>query len=105
MPRGGATAVGALGYLRASFELSAQMASLSDPPTALWLAAGSGGTCAGLAAGAALRPASCQIVGVTVSRPVDEITAQVRRLATGACDLIAALANQARKPADVGDGL
>lgn len=105
VPRGGATAVGALGYLRASFELSAQMASLTDPPTALWLAAGSGGTCAGLAAGAALQPASCQIVGVTVSRPVDEITDQVRRLATGACDLIGAPAYQARQHTEVGDGL
>ncbi len=90
VPRGGATPVGSLGYLRASLELSVQFAELTDPPTALWLPAGSGGTCAGLVAGAALRPGSGEIVGVTVSRPVADITARVRRLAAGALDLIGA---------------
>lgn len=105
VPRGGATPVGALGYLRASFELAAQLAELPDPPTALWLAAGSGGTCAGLVAGAALRPGSCEIVGVTVSRPVQDITVQVRRLATGALDLVGAFAYRARRHSEVGDGM
>lgn len=90
VPRGGATPVGSLGYLRASLELSVQFAELTEPPTALWLPAGSGGTCAGLVAGAALRPGSSEIVGVTVSRPVADITDQVRRLAAGALELIGA---------------
>lgn len=104
-PRGGATPVGALGYLRASFELSAQLAEPTDPPTALWLAAGSGGTCAGLVAGLALGSTSCAIVGVTVSRPVDDITAQVGRLAAGALDLVGAFAYQGRRHAEVGGGV
>ncbi|MDQ3578111.1 MAG: pyridoxal-phosphate dependent enzyme [Actinomycetota bacterium] len=106
VPRGGATSIGALGYVRASFELSAQLAALTDPPTALWLAAGSGGTCAGLVAGAALRATSCAIVGVTVSRPVDDITAQVRRLAAGALDMVGgAFAHEVRQHAAAGGGV
>lgn len=105
IPRGGATATGALGYLRASVELAAQLAALPDPPTALWLAVGSGGTCAGLAAGAAVRAMSCGIVGVTVSRPVDDITAQVRQLAAGALDLVGAFAYRLRQHAEVDAGV
>lgn len=88
VPRGGATPVGALGYLRASVELATQLAAVSDPPTALWLAAGSGGTCAGLVAAAALAPTPYGVVGVTVSRPVPEITAQVSGLAIGVGELV-----------------
>lgn len=81
VPRGGATAVGALGYLRASIELAVQLDELGLSPTQLWLATGSGGTTAGLVAGAALLQTSYDVVGVTVSRPAPEITAQVRELA------------------------
>lgn len=99
IPRGGATSVGALGYLRASVELTAQLATLPSPPTTLWLAVGSGGTCAGLVAGAALLPTPYDIVGVTVSRPVHEITAQVSRLAGGAGDLVGGFAYLMRRHA------
>lgn len=88
VPRGGATPVGALGYLRASVEIAAQLSPLTAPPESIWLAAGSGGTCAGLVAGAALLPAFPAVVGVTVSRPREEITEQVTRLASGATALI-----------------
>jgi len=87
VPRGGATGIGALGYVQASVELAAQLSSMADPPATLWMAAGSGGTCAGLVAGAALLRASYDVVGVTVSRPVREITAQVSRLATATAEL------------------
>lgn len=102
IPRGGATAVGALGYLRASLELAGQLATLPDPPAALWLAVGSGGTCAGLVAGATLLPPSYDVVGVTVSRPVPEITAQVSRLAAGACELVGVAV--AEPDVDIRDG-
>ncbi|MGI8691598.1 MAG: 1-aminocyclopropane-1-carboxylate deaminase/D-cysteine desulfhydrase [Geodermatophilaceae bacterium] len=88
VPRGGATPVGALGYVRASLELAVQLAAIPDAPTTLWLAAGSGGTCAGLVAAAVLLRTSYDVVGVTVSRPVAEITAQVAHLATAASELI-----------------
>ena len=44
VPRGGATPLGALGYVRASLELAAQLAALGERPRALWTATGSCGT-------------------------------------------------------------
>jgi D-cysteine desulfhydrase len=87
VPRGGATPLGALGYVRASVELAAQLAQLDDPPAGLWLATGSCGTQAGLVAGAVLTAAPYQVVGVTVSRPVEECSARVRELAAAAAAL------------------
>ena len=90
VPRGGATPLGALGYLRASQELIAQLAGQDQPPAGLWLATGSGGTQAGLLAGMALTGAAYQVVGVTVSRPAAECRRRVGDLAAAA----AALAGQ-----------
>ena len=87
VPRGGATPLGALGYVRASVELGAQLAALGERPAALWLAAGSGGTQAGLVAGAALAGARYRIRGVAVSRPADETRARIASLAAGAAAL------------------
>jgi D-cysteine desulfhydrase len=87
VPRGGATPLGALGYLRASVELAAQLATLGERPAGLWLASGSGGTQAGLVAGAALAGASYRVRGVAVSRPADETRNRVRSLAAGAAAL------------------
>jgi D-cysteine desulfhydrase len=87
VPRGGATPLGALGYVRASLELSAQLARLDEPPAGLWLATGSCGTQAGLVAGAAAAGASYQVVGVTVSRPAGEAAGRVRELAAAAAAL------------------
>jgi len=87
VPRGGATPLGALGYVRASTELAAQLATLGEPPAGLWLATGSCGTQAGLQAGAALTGAPYRVRGVTVSRPVPECLDRVRALAAGAAAL------------------
>jgi D-cysteine desulfhydrase len=87
VPRGGATPLGALGYVRASLELAAQLAGLDEPPAGLWLATGSCGTQAGLVAGAAVTGASYQVVGVTVSRPAGEAAGRVRELAAAAAAL------------------
>jgi D-cysteine desulfhydrase len=102
VPRGGATPLGALGYVRGSAELAAQLAGLDEPPAGLWLATGSCGTQAGLVAGATLTAAGYQVVGVTVSRPAGEAAVRVRELAAAA----AALAGTgAELPApDVRDG-
>ena len=51
MPIGGATAVGALGYVRAAAELRQQASTLLGDVELVVVAAGSGGTHAGLAAG------------------------------------------------------
>jgi D-cysteine desulfhydrase len=87
VPRGGATPLGALGYVRASAELAAQLDTLGEHPEALWVAAGSCATQAGLAAGAAMTNARYQVKGVTVSRPVAESRERVRELAAAAARL------------------
>jgi D-cysteine desulfhydrase len=87
VPRGGATPLGALGYVRASVELAGQLAALGEQPSALWLATGSCGTQAGLVAGAALTGASYRVQGVAVSRPVAESQDRVRSLAAAAAAL------------------
>jgi D-cysteine desulfhydrase len=89
VPRGGATPLGALGYVRASTELAAQLAALGEQPAGLWLATGSCGTQAGLQAGAALTGAPYRVRGVTVSRPVPECLVRVRALAADAAALAA----------------
>jgi D-cysteine desulfhydrase len=87
VPRGGATPLSALGYVRASAELAAQLDELGEQPSALWVATGSCGTQAGLVAGAAMTAAPYEVVGVTVSRPVAESRARVLELAAGAAEL------------------
>jgi D-cysteine desulfhydrase len=87
VPRGGATPLGALGYVRASIELAAQLDALGERPGALWTATGSCATQAGLLAGAALTSAPYKLVGVTVSRPAAQARARVRELAAGAAGL------------------
>ncbi|MBA3525250.1 MAG: pyridoxal-phosphate dependent enzyme, partial [Geodermatophilaceae bacterium] len=86
VPRGGATAVGALGYTRATVELDRQLEAVGLRPETLWLAAGSGGTMAGLILGSARLPTSYTVQGVTVSRP--DVAMQVDELARGAAALL-----------------
>ena len=86
MGRGGATAVGALGYLTAARELAGQLADAGCAPTATWLATGSCGTQAGLVAGAAWQGLG-PVVGVTVSRPAEECVERVATIARAAADL------------------
>ena len=94
VPRGGATSLSALGYVRASAELAGQLAALDEPPaTGLWLATGSCGTQAGLLAGAALTGARYRVQGVTVSRSVPECRQRIRELAAAAIDLASAAAD------------
>jgi D-cysteine desulfhydrase len=86
MGRGGATGVGALGYLTAARELAVQLADAGCAPTATWLATGSCGTQAGLVAGAHWQRLG-PVVGVTVSRPAAECVARVAAIARDAAAL------------------
>lgn len=88
VPRGGATALGAVGYLRASLELGDQLLATGLVPSQLWLATGSCGTQAGLVAGARWLRSPYEVVGVTVSRPVAECVARVTALADGVTSLL-----------------
>jgi D-cysteine desulfhydrase len=88
VPRGGATPIGATGYVRTSLELADQLMTSALSPAQLWLATGSCGTQAGLVAAARWLRSPYDVVGVTVSRPVDECVARVESLARGAAELL-----------------
>jgi D-cysteine desulfhydrase family pyridoxal phosphate-dependent enzyme len=82
MPIGGASAVGALSFVRAAEELLGQ---LPEEPDWIVVADGSGGTHAGLLVGL---PESVRVLGVDVARPprphterVPELAAETARLA------------------------
>jgi D-cysteine desulfhydrase len=88
VPRGGATALGATAYVRASLELAAQLDELGVVPARVVVATGSCGTQAGLVAGALALGASHRVVGVTVSRPREECMRRVREIAEGCLRLL-----------------
>ncbi|HEY0543575.1 MAG TPA: pyridoxal-phosphate dependent enzyme [Actinoallomurus sp.] len=88
VPRGGATPLGAAGYVRASLELADQLMADGLTPSQLWLATGSCATQAGLIAGSRWLRSPYDVVGVTVSRPVDECVTRVASLADGATQLL-----------------
>jgi len=86
--RGGATPVGSLGYVEATFELGVQLAEAGVTPDQVVLATGSCGTQAGLCLGAALAGARYEVLGVTVSRPPAECVERISRLAGAAAALL-----------------
>ncbi len=88
VPRGGATALGATAYVRASLELALQLDELGVAPSRVVVATGSCGTQAGLVAGALAAGARYRVVGVTVSRPRDECVRRVRTIAAGCLALL-----------------
>lgn len=93
VPRGGSTALGAVGFAVAAAELTAQLAgrAAEEQPSAIVLAVGSGGSCAGLLAGlSAAVPdvPDVPVLAVSVSRPPDEIESKVRELAAGCARLL-----------------
>lgn len=88
MPRGGATAVGAVGMVLAAGELAAQVDALGVEPEVVVVATGSGGACAGLAVGTAVHGRPWRVLGASVSRPLEEARAQVRDLARDTAALL-----------------
>ena len=104
IPRGGASAVGAVGYVVAAWELADQLAAAGIAAATVLLSTGSCGTQAGLVAGVALDstiwaridpkngPNPCPdvsdltILGVPVSRSPEECTERIARLATGCAE-------------------
>ncbi len=80
IPRGGASALGALGYVEAVREINAQLETSGIHPSWLVLGTGSCGTQAGLLAGTKIYGAPYRILGITVSRPVTECLERITRL-------------------------
>jgi D-cysteine desulfhydrase len=90
IPGGGSSPVGALGYVAGALELAAQVRTGEAPrPDAIWVAAGTLGTVAGLAVGTAMTGLTDRIVGVRIvpsavgnelvlGRLVEGVTARLR---------------------------
>jgi len=81
IPRGGATALGACGYVACLSEIIKQSAALGVQPNWIVLATGSCGTQGGLLAGVKINNSPIQVMGITVSRPVPECRERIANIA------------------------
>lgn len=79
LPLGASTPIGALGFVNAVGELVAQ----GITPDVIVHACSSGGTQAGLVAGAALHGLKTRIIGVSADDPASDVTATIRRIVRG----------------------
>lgn len=80
VPRGGATATGALGYAHAAQELAEQCRVAGLSPRTVVVATGSGGTQAGMVAGQVGCGLPWRLVGASVSRPASGMSDQILRV-------------------------
>jgi 1-aminocyclopropane-1-carboxylate deaminase/D-cysteine desulfhydrase-like pyridoxal-dependent ACC family enzyme len=88
IPRGGGSAVGALGFAAAAIEFAAQLDALGVDPAAVVMPVGSGGSVAGFAAGSALAGGRWTTFGVSVSRGLEAVDAGIRQLSAACLGLL-----------------
>ncbi|WP_246000311.1 1-aminocyclopropane-1-carboxylate deaminase/D-cysteine desulfhydrase [Nocardioides pocheonensis] len=88
IPRGGATPLGCLGYVRGAIELTSQLVEHGIEATSIWLATGSCGTQAGLISGLTVLDADLPVIGVATSRTPTESAERVATLAAGTLALL-----------------
>lgn len=84
IPYGGTNTIGALGYLSAATELSAQLAGHDLSLTEIVVTSSSGGTQAGLALAAANGELDVPVLGVSVDEPADALATRVAEVAADA---------------------
>jgi len=97
VPIGGSNALGALGYVRAGFELAEQIKQTGLEFAAVVLASGSAGTHSGLALALAESLPNLPVVGITVSRPEETQLPKVQGLAERTAELLGVALPQAFK--------
>jgi D-cysteine desulfhydrase len=102
LPRGGATAIGAVGYAYAARELAEQCARADIAARTVVVATGSGGTQAGLVTGTVGYELPWQVIGASVSRPADDVAERILRIAQG-CAAELGVAEPASDDVDVRD--
>jgi D-cysteine desulfhydrase len=85
IPVGGHSWLGGLGYVRAAFEIDDQVRALGLKKAHLILAAGSGGTLAGLMAGMALCGSEIRLLGIDVGKLWKAFPASIAALAAEIC--------------------
>src|SRR5471032_368484 len=89
IPLGGATPLGALGYVRAVEELDAQLKARGQrPPDVIVAPTGSGGTLAGLLVGARQYWPQTKIVGISVSAKAQWFQDRISTMAQDCADLL-----------------
>lgn len=89
IPLGGATPLGALGYVRAVEELDAQLkARGQQPPDVIVAPTGSGGTLAGLYVGARQYWPQTKIVGISVSAKAQWFQERISAMAQDCADML-----------------
>lgn len=88
IPVGGSTAFGALGYVLAMLELTAQFVDREIAPDYLYFASGSRGTQAGLTLGARALNATCTLRGIAVSGGEAEKIGRASRVANEAAAML-----------------
>ncbi|WP_192457177.1 1-aminocyclopropane-1-carboxylate deaminase/D-cysteine desulfhydrase [Musicola keenii] len=89
IPLGGATPLGALGYVRAVEEMAAQLSERGDnPPDYLVAPCGSGGTLAGLYVGARRYWPQTRIIGISVSAKSEWFQTRIAVMAQACADLL-----------------
>ena len=92
IPEGGSNATGTWGYIRAAEELANDLASLPPRPTTIVYAAGSGGTSAGLIAGAKLMGFADKGISIAGICVCDD-RAYFAKIILGICEELAAKYN------------
>ena len=80
IPEGASDWLGMLGFVLAIQELADQLAMIGRPPAAIWHAAASAGTTAGLAWGAHRLGLDVPIVGLSVGDSASDVEAHVRNI-------------------------
>jgi D-cysteine desulfhydrase len=88
VPIGGSNALGALGYVRAGFELATQIEQTGLSFSALVLASGSAGTHSGLTLALSEALPQLPVIGVTVSRSDENQRPKVQGLAERTAELL-----------------
>ena len=104
IPRGGASPLGTLGYVACVRELREQWGAMSAEPDWMVVATGACGTQSGIIAGTKLVGVSSRVLGITVSRPVEECQERILRLATAAAGLAGHPITLSREDIVVRDG-
>jgi D-cysteine desulfhydrase len=88
VPRGGATALGCLGYLDCARELDKQLSAAGLASADIVVACGSGGTAAGLWTGIASAQTRMRLTAISVSRPAGECRSRICKLGAEASAMV-----------------
>lgn len=87
VPRGGASSTGCLGFAQAAVEIDEQLAG---KPTTIVIPVGSGASVAGLCAGIMAHDLPHRVIGVSVSRPLEQMRERIAELTTDCLRLLEA---------------